>query len=116
MCEDEPALGSLRQATRFNPDKAVVATVVSDSGTRVFVVCLEPAQVLPPHPAPAGLTLIVTQGEPVITVQGSSHSTTPGDVVVMATGALHTLRAGPHRAVVVGVLNRLPTAAKGVER
>ncbi|MDP9335705.1 MAG: hypothetical protein M3Q30_20690 [Actinomycetota bacterium] len=104
----EPGLGSFRAATRFDPHEAVVAAVTSDLATTVFVVCLEPAQELPQHPAPAELTLLVIKGEPAITVTDISRSTTPGDVVVVAAGAIHALRAGPQRAVVVGVLNGRP--------
>ena len=35
---------SFRSAIRFDPEKAVVATVTSDRDTTVFVVCLEAAQ------------------------------------------------------------------------
>jgi quercetin dioxygenase-like cupin family protein len=104
----EPGLGSFKAATRFDPREAVVATVTSERATTVFVVCLEPGQELPRHPAPAELTLLVIEGEPVITVVDVSLSTIPGDVVVVAAGAVHALRAGPQRAVVVGVLNGRP--------
>jgi quercetin dioxygenase-like cupin family protein len=103
-----PRLGSFLNATRFDPRAPVVATVTSDLATMVFVVCLEPAQELPRHPAPAELTLLVIEGEPVITVMDVVSSTVPGDVLVVAAGAVHALRAGHQRAVVVGVLNRRP--------
>ena len=101
-----PGLGSFLKATRFDPRAPVVATVTSDLATTVFVVCLEPAQELPRHPALAELTLLVVEGEPVITVVDVVRSTVPGDVLIIAAGAIHTLRAGHQRAVVVGVLNR----------
>jgi quercetin dioxygenase-like cupin family protein len=95
---------SFRAATRFDSEKAVVATVTSDRDTTVFVVCLEAAQELPSHPAPAELTLLVVEGNPVITVVDSSRTTSPGDVLIVAVDAPHALHAGPERAVVVGVL------------
>lgn len=96
---------SLRSAVRFDPEKVAVATVTSDRDTTVFVVCLEPAQELAPHPAPAELTLVVIEGGPVITVADVSRTTAPGDVLIVAADALHSLRGGPERAVVVGVLH-----------
>ncbi len=96
--------GSFRSVVRFDPREAVVATVTSDRGTTVFVVCLEPSQGLPRHPAPGELTLLVIEGRPVITVADKRYATDQGDVLVVPTGAMHALRAETDRAVVVGVL------------
>lgn len=98
------AAGSFRSAVRFDPREAVVVTVTSDRGTTVFVVCLEPDQGLPRHPAPGELTLLVIEGRPVITVADKRYATDPGDVLVVAAGAIHALRADTDRAIVVGVL------------
>ncbi len=96
--------GSFRSVVWFDPREAVVATVASDRATAVFVVCLEPDQELPRHPAPGELTLLVIEGRPVITVADKRSATDQGDVRVVPTGAIHALRAATARAVVVGVL------------
>lgn len=96
--------GSFRSAVRFDLREAVVATVTSDRGTTVFVVCLEPNQELPRHPAPGELTLLVIEGQPVITVGDKGYGTYQGDVLVVPPGAIHALRADTDRAIVVGVL------------
>ncbi|MDQ6840620.1 MAG: cupin domain-containing protein [Actinomycetota bacterium] len=96
--------GSFRSSIRFDPERPVVATVSTERATTVFVVCLEPAQALAQHPAPNELTLLVIDGQPLITVIDEACPTKPGDVLVVASGALHSLRAGSDRAVVVGVL------------
>ncbi len=98
------ATGSFRSVVRFDPGEAVVAAVTSDRGTTVFVVCLEPDQELPRHPAPGELTLLVIEGRPVITVADQRYGADQGDVMVVPAGAIHALRAETARAVVVGVL------------
>ena len=89
--------GSFRSMVRFDPRKAVVATVVSDRSTTVFVVCLEPGQELPRHPAPGELTLLVIEGRPVITVAEEGCATDQGAVLVVPAGAIHALRATTDR-------------------
>jgi len=97
--------GSFRSSVRFDPDRAVVATIATDDATTVFSVCLDGDQALAEHPAPADLTLLVIEGQPTITVEGAPTVTATGDVMIIHEGALHSLTAGPHRAVVVGVLH-----------
>ncbi len=100
-------VGSYRSAVRFDPDRPVVANVVSHGATKVFVVCLEVGQELSEHLAPGELTLLIIEGQPTVTVGTETKVTATGDVVVMAAGTPHSLSAGAHRAVVVGVLQRL---------
>ncbi len=96
--------GSFRSKVRFDPDRPVVATVTSHQDTTVFVVCLDVGQELPEHPAPGPLTLLVIEGRPTITVNGTAATSAVGDVTVMAAATMHSLAAGPTRAVVVGVV------------
>lgn len=96
--------GSFRSSVRFDPDRPVVANVTSHEATTVFVVCLEPGQELPTHPAPAELTLLVIEGQPTVTVADTAKAASVGDVLAMVAGTTHSLSAGGHRAVVVGVL------------
>lgn len=97
-------IGSYRSAVRFDPDRPVVANVVSYRATTVFVVCLDVGQELAEHLAPDELTLLIIEGQPTVTVEGEINVTAAGDVVVMAAGAPHSLSAGAAPAVVVGVL------------
>ena len=96
---------STRDAVRFDPDAAVVATVATHESTKVFVVCLEPHQALPSHRAPGELTLLVIDGHLTISVSEASYAMQEGAVLLISSGALHSLVAGSARAVVVGVLN-----------
>lgn len=96
--------GSFRASARFDPDRAVVANVTSHEATTVFVVCLDVGQELPEHPAPAELTLLVIEGQPIVTIADVAKDTAVGDVMVMTAGTTHSLSAGAQRAVVVGVL------------
>ncbi|MDQ6783307.1 MAG: hypothetical protein M3063_07690 [Actinomycetota bacterium] len=109
MSEDSEAagtgIGSFRTATRFDSHSPVVAAVGSDRATKVFVVCLEPGQELARHPAPLELTLLVIEGDPLITFDEKPRLAMPGDVVIVAAGGVHSLRGGSQRAVVVGVLH-----------
>ena len=82
--------GSFTSAVRFDPDRPVVANVVSHRAATVFVVGLEAGQELPEHPAPAELTLLVVEGQPTVTVAGDARCSRAGDVVVMATGTAHS--------------------------
>ena len=70
----EPGLGSIFDAAHFDPQEAVVADVTSYRSTTVFVVCLEPSHEPSKHPAPAELTLVVVQGEPIVTMLDRFHS------------------------------------------
>jgi quercetin dioxygenase-like cupin family protein len=106
---------SIHDAIRFDARAPVVAEVASNGATKVFVVCLEPGQELRSHRAPAELTLLVIEGEPVVTVGDGSRPAAGGDVFLVATGALHALSAGPRAAIVVGILNQTQTPVRRPE-
>lgn len=99
---------SLPLSIRFDPDRPVVANVVSHRSTTVFAVCLDVGQELAPHPAPAELTLMIMEGQPTITVAEAARLSAPGDVVAMGEGVMHSLSAGSQRTVVVGILQAKP--------
>ncbi len=81
----------------------VVSTVASGHNTTAFKVCLEPGQELATHSVPIEVTLVVLEGEPIIAVGPVEGVGKVGDVLIVPAGVDHGLRAGPGRAVVVGV-------------
>ncbi|MDA8391207.1 MAG: cupin domain-containing protein [Actinomycetota bacterium] len=106
---EQPLWASWEESVAFDGAGATVRTVGEGQGSKTFVVGLEPGQVLPTHPAPEDLCLLVVQGDVNLVASEERRPCRSGDVVQMRAGVPHSIENGDStRAVVVGVLRKHP--------
>jgi quercetin dioxygenase-like cupin family protein len=107
-------LTSYRSAVVFRPDRVQPVVLAETERIRVLLVCLEPGQALPVHRPGIDLTLLVLEGDGMMTAGDRVDLVSPGTVAVVPAGAARGLRA-TGRLVALAVASPPPTAADHVE-
>lgn len=71
----------LLKAAECSRQGSVKKDLMKTAGSNIVLVCLETGQVIPPHPEPYAVVLIVLQGEGVITAGSVEHPVGPHHLV-----------------------------------
>ncbi len=77
----------LRDLCTFSPDKFLPALVYGSEGARVFLLCLEPGQGLPPRRDTEEVVCYVVEGRARLTHDEEEVLLEAGDLAVVAPGA-----------------------------
>jgi quercetin dioxygenase-like cupin family protein len=92
----------LLDAARFSLDGPVKTDIATTAGSKIVLVCLEPGQVIPPHPEPYAVVFVVLEGEGVITSGPQEHPVTPLHLVAVGKDEARGIRC-TQRMVLLGI-------------
>jgi quercetin dioxygenase-like cupin family protein len=105
-----PVLTSYKSAVAFRRDRFQPVVLAETERIRVLLLCLEPGQAIAVHTPGVDLTLVVLEGDGMMTVGDREDPVSPGTVVIVTAGTARGLRA-TGRLVAVAVASPPPTAA-----
>ncbi len=107
-------LTSYKSAVAFRQDRFQPIVLAETERIRVLLICLEPGQAIPVHRPGIDLTLIVLEGDGMMTAGDREDPISPGTLVVVPAGMARGLRA-MGRLVALAVASPPPTAADHAE-
>jgi quercetin dioxygenase-like cupin family protein len=107
-------LASYRSAVAFRQDRFQPVVLAETERIRVLLLCLEPGQAIPVHRPGIDLTLVVLEGDGMMTTGDREDPISSGTVVVVPAGTARGLRA-TGRLVALAVASPPPTAADHIE-
>jgi quercetin dioxygenase-like cupin family protein len=107
-------LTSYKSALAFKQDRFQPVVVAETERIRVLLICLEPGQAIPVHRPGIDLTLVVLEGDGMMTAGDRVDPISPGTLVVIPAGTARGLQAAG-RLVALAVASPPPTAADHVE-
>jgi len=93
---------NLLDAARFSREGPVKTDIARIAGSNIVLVCLEPGQVIPPHPEPYAVIFVVLEGEGVITSGTQEHPVTPLHLVAVKKDEDRGIRCA-QRMVLLGI-------------
>jgi quercetin dioxygenase-like cupin family protein len=107
-------LTSYRSAVAFRQDRFQPVVLAETERVRVLLMCLEPGQAIPVHRPGIDLTLVVLEGDGMMTTGDREDPISSGTVAVVPAGTARGLRA-TGRLVALAVASPQPTAADHIE-
>jgi quercetin dioxygenase-like cupin family protein len=75
-----------------NPMGLSVRHLHETSHVMLSLLTLEPGQAVPPHSAPVDVVFYVTEGSPVVQIEGESEQVGPNTLIPSAKGLHHAFR------------------------
>ncbi len=99
-----------QQAVHFRPEQFNPITLAESARTRVILACFQPGQFIPVHSPAIDLTLVVLQGEGVLTAGDTQSAIAPNTIAFIPAGEARGVTAST-QLVTLFVVTPPPTAA-----